>query len=202
MQLVDLIKCYDNVIPDHYCDYFVQFYDNHSATHAIKYHHGFYDQAPDFSELVFTTFSNSQDHVRFNNHVATMLGQAATRYKDEFPLKNNFFPKQYTFEFLRIKKYENNGVDEFKVHCDADSVCSSSRFMNIFCYLNDVEEGGETDFPDLGISFKPKKGSVVIFPPYWFFPHQGNKPLSGPKYLLATNLHHSNCHDCNGCLVK
>ena len=106
MQLTDLIKCYDNILPDHYCDYFVKFYDD-NYQQAIKYHHGFYDQAPDFSELVFTTFSNNQEHVRFNNHVATMLGQAASRYKDEFPLKNNFFPKKYTFEFLRIKKFKN-----------------------------------------------------------------------------------------------
>ena len=200
MQLVDLIKCYDNVIPDHYCDYFVQFYDNHSDK-ATRYNSSDYDQAPDFSELIYTTFSNNPEHVRFNNHVAGMLDTVAQRYSQSLPLTNNFFPKKYSFEFLRIKKYNNDGLDEFRSHCDADSICSSARFMNIFCYLNDVEEGGETDFPDFGISFKPKKGSVIAFPPYWFFPHQGNKPISGPKYLLATNLHHSICSDCHGCLV-
>lgn len=201
MQLTDLIKCYPNIVPDHYCDYFVDFYENHKDK-ATKYQHSMYEQAPDFSELIFTTVSHKEEHVRFNNHVASLLNKAAVKFKDEFPLSNNFFPDKYSFEFLRIKKYDNNGMDEFKIHYDADSICSSARFMNIFCYLNDVEEGGETDFPDFGISFKPTKGSVVIFPPYWFFPHRGNKPISNAKYLLATNLHHSTCHDCQGCLVK
>ena len=32
------------------------------------------------------------------------------------------------------------------------------------CYLNDVAEGGETIFPKLDISVKPKMGSLSILP--------------------------------------
>jgi prolyl 4-hydroxylase len=31
-------------------------------------------------------------------------------------------------------------------------------------YLNDVEEGGGTDFPDLGLTVMPKRGSALIWP--------------------------------------
>jgi prolyl 4-hydroxylase len=34
------------------------------------------------------------------------------------------------------------------------------RIYTMFLYFSDVEEGGETDFPDLGISVRPKKGKV------------------------------------------
>ena len=37
------------------------------------------------------------------------------------------------------------------------------RMVTALAYLNDVEEGGETDFPDIGVSVKPNKGDVVIF---------------------------------------
>ena len=36
--------------------------------------------------------------------------------------------------------------------------------MTLFLYLNDVEEGGETSFPELGISVKPKRGNALLWP--------------------------------------
>ena len=37
------------------------------------------------------------------------------------------------------------------------------RYRTALLYLNDVEDGGETHFPQLDITVKPKKGSMVIF---------------------------------------
>ena len=36
--------------------------------------------------------------------------------------------------------------------------------MTIFLYLNDVEAGGGTNFPELDITVMPKKGRVLIWP--------------------------------------
>jgi len=38
------------------------------------------------------------------------------------------------------------------------------RTLTVFLYLNDVEDGGGTDFPGLGIVVQPKKGRAVIWP--------------------------------------
>ena len=58
-------------------------------------------------------------------------------------------------------------------------------------YLNDVEEGGETIF---GINgewrIQPKAGNLLMFPPLWTHPHQGKKPISGPKYIMTTYLNY------------
>ena len=35
--------------------------------------------------------------------------------------------------------------------------------VTALAYLNDVEEGGATDFPDIGVSVQPNKGDVVVF---------------------------------------
>ena len=37
------------------------------------------------------------------------------------------------------------------------------RVYTFFIYLNDVEEGGETHFPHLNKSFKPKKGTAILW---------------------------------------
>ena len=37
------------------------------------------------------------------------------------------------------------------------------RMVTALAYLNDVDEGGETDFPKINVSVKPNKGDVVVF---------------------------------------
>jgi hypothetical protein len=63
----------------------------------------------------------------------------------------------------------------------------------MFTYLNDVDEGGETEFESDEnnlFTVKPKCGRIVVFPPMWTFPHRGKKPISNPKYILSTYLHY------------
>ncbi|XZG71573.1 2OG-Fe(II) oxygenase [Chitinibacteraceae bacterium HSL-7] len=40
---------------------------------------------------------------------------------------------------------------------------AGQRVATLVMYLNDVEEGGETIFPELGLSVPPRKGSAVYF---------------------------------------
>ena len=58
------------------------------------------------------------------------------------------------------------------------------RLFVIQVYLNDVEEGGETEFLVQSKRVAPKKGRVVIFPTTYTHYHSGNPPLSGDKYIL------------------
>ena len=53
-------------------------------------------------------------------------------------------------------------------------------------YLNDVEEGGETEFLHFSKRVQPKKGRIVIWPAAFPYLHRGNPPLSGEKYILTS----------------
>jgi hypothetical protein len=53
-------------------------------------------------------------------------------------------------------------------------------------YLNDVKEGGETEFLHFSKRVKPKKGRIVIWPAAFPYVHRGNPPLSGKKYILTS----------------
>tara|TARA_R100001129_G_scaffold28552_1_gene19119 strand:+ start:1313 stop:1909 length:597 start_codon:yes stop_codon:yes gene_type:complete len=55
-------------------------------------------------------------------------------------------------------------------------------------YLNDVEEGGETEFLHFSKRIKPKKGRIVIWPAGFPYVHRGNSPLLGEKYILTSWL--------------
>jgi hypothetical protein len=60
------------------------------------------------------------------------------------------------------------------------------RVLLFLIYLNDVEEGGETDFYYQDKSIKPKAGTMVIAPCGFTHTHRGNIPISSSKYVLAS----------------
>ena len=62
------------------------------------------------------------------------------------------------------------------------------RMLTLIWYLNDVEEGGETEFVD-GTIVKPKTGQLLIFPTSWYMAHRGRMPISNKKYIITSWLY-------------
>jgi hypothetical protein len=96
-------------------------------------------------------------------------------------------PSRPTIDDLRIKRYRAGSDDQFEPHFDAIDV-RSQLYLVFLWYLNDVAEGGETEFPDLGIKVQARAGRLLMFPPYWMFQHAGLPPRSNDKYLVSTYL--------------
>lgn len=57
----------------------------------------------------------------------------------------------------------------------------------LMVYLNDVEEGGHTLFPTLGIKVKPGRGSALVWPNQPSLKHAGDRVLEGEKWILFYN---------------
>eukprot|EP00986_Skeletonema_menzelii_P018381 scaffold26631_cov139-Skeletonema_menzelii.AAC.22 len=100
-------------------------------------------------------------------------------------------------EILQVLNYKKGQefiphTDGFSGKFDACGFEQASRQATIFCYLNNVAEGGSTNFPEIGLAIQPKKGTAVIH-----FPadvelredsrtlHQGS-PAVDEKWLLTT----------------
>ena len=62
---------------------------------------------------------------------------------------------------------------------------SERRLIAWMLYLNDVTDGGETEFPTQEIKFKPKAGSMLMWPAYWTHPHRGLPSLTEVKYIAT-----------------
>jgi len=88
---------------------------------------------------------------------------------------------------MRIKRYVAGTGEGFQPHFDAIYEVAH-RYLVFLWYLNDVEEGGETEFCDLGIKVPARTGKLLVFPPYWMFQHAGRPPISGDKYILSMYL--------------
>ena len=83
-----------------------------------------------------------------------------------------------------MKRYVENSDDRYDMHA-VWHIGNSRKVFAFVYYLNDDFEGGETVFyPQCTVT--PKKGSVLVFPPYWILPHQGNSVKKGKKYIMST----------------
>ena len=66
-----------------------------------------------------------------------------------------------------------------------------SRTMAWMIYLNNVPEGGETEFLYQKKKFKPTTGTILIWPGGYTHLHRGNPPMS-TKYIATGWIQSSN----------
>jgi Rps23 Pro-64 3,4-dihydroxylase Tpa1-like proline 4-hydroxylase len=84
---------------------------------------------------------------------------------------------------FQIQKYNSN--EGFYIFHDDFTVEENKfRFLTYLWYLNDVTEGGETEFYD-GTKIIPETGKLLLFPSTWTHVHRGNMPVSNDKYIMT-----------------
>ena len=103
-------------------------------------------------------------------------------------------------ETSKLLRYEGDQL--FDVHYDGYNSTGTSahllerggqRLFTTLCYLNNVETGGETAFPNLKVAIRPKLGRVLVFantPPgdntvHEDSAHAGFGPGDGVKWVLS-----------------
>jgi hypothetical protein len=67
-----------------------------------------------------------------------------------------------------------------------DNFLEFPRAVSCSIALNDDYEGGEFTFFDQRLLYKQKKGSALLFPSSFQYPHQVNKVKKGTRYSLIT----------------
>ena len=87
--------------------------------------------------------------------------------------------------FMAQRYIRNEGRYVYHNDFSVDIKNKKNRVITYLWYLNDLEEGGETDFPDLNLMIKPETGKLVLFPASWDFPHCGKMPISSNKYIVT-----------------
>ena len=83
-------------------------------------------------------------------------------------------------------------------HPSDPSQKSLHRVLLWLIYLNDVDEGGETEFFYQQAKVKPTEGSLVLAPCTFTHTHRGSIPVSNDKYVLASWVIYANAQDMYG----
>lgn len=91
---------------------------------------------------------------------------------------------------IQAQKYDAGKGNYNYWHCEVYPQAPHNeplhRTLLFMYYLNDVAEGGETEFYYQQRAIKPKAGTMVIAPAYFTHTHRGCIPVSNDKYILTS----------------
>jgi hypothetical protein len=182
-ELSHYIRLYENILEPEFCENLISKF-NATQDRLIDFK---YEDKRIFREInLVKNIEIFSDEIQY---LVSKFMYVLNFYKQNCDVdKYNLFPNKYGFEELRMKKYEAGSGDSFPPHCDANKTTNCKRFLVFFAYLNDCEDG-HTEFPILNLSAKPRRGSVLVFPPSWQYLHSGNRVESNDKYIVGSYLH-------------
>jgi hypothetical protein len=121
--------------------------------------------------------------IKISNHFFSLFWERYyADYMANFPVLENY--GRHTIYKAKIQKTVPSGGYHIW-HSEVGTRKTSDRIAAFTLYLNDVEEGGETEFLYQSLRVKPEQGALVIWPAGYTHAHRGNPPLKETKYILT-----------------
>lgn len=177
------VRVYDDALPATWC---TRMLAGFNALSALQARNG-RGVRPSLTDSAWTELNVSRHGDQLTiGYFRKLIDDALTRYNADVGLGIPV-PSSPTCADLVMKRYRPDANEQFQLHFDSIDHWAS-RYLVFLWYLNDVERGGATRFPDLGLEVAPRAGRLLIFPPYWMFQHEGLPPESGDKYILSTYM--------------
>ena len=192
------IQVFDHALPSDFCKKMIGMFDR-EMTKVLCLGYKKYWNVEGESEVT-NLKQQSLDPVKFNNkdwnimmeylmskatdnqvkYIERLKGLGLDEYckhSESFIYENILYPR--TFTFPQIQK--TSVGEKFDWHID---YYSDNRLCTFIYYLNDVEEGGSTEFRNDKV-IEAKEGRLVVFPSGWNYIHRGTTVLAGSKYVLT-----------------
>lgn len=131
-------------------------------------------------------FSDDIDHIPLRKKTREFnelfWGTYFPIYEQEYAsIKDSGRHANYAF---KVQKTKVGGGYHIWHYESGDRECCN-RLLTWILYLNDVHEGGETEFLYQHMRVKPTQGTLVIWPAAFTHTHRGNPPLSNDKYIVT-----------------
>jgi len=90
---------------------------------------------------------------------------------------------------IQVQKYDAGRGNYDYWHCEVfperRGTDALHRTLFWLAYLNDVEQGGHTEFYYQNRAIQPKAGRLLVAPAYFTHTHRGRIPISGDKYIAT-----------------
>ena len=175
-EIEDFIGVFPDAINPKFCDYLVEYIDQSSHVMGGRNYTHVKDK-----QICLDAFSPGE-----SKNLMEFVNGCLYYYINEFSYLTNF---SYVSALVLLQKTEpTQGYHMF--HGENINWNVQNRTLAWMVYLNDVEEGGETEWLYQKRKIKPKKGTVVIWPGSFTHFHRGNPPMSD-KYI-ATGWYQGN----------
>lgn len=194
LSIRDTIGIYPNAVPDDVCDKVIECF--HKAKETGETWDGYVGGGVNNDAKKSRDWSLQFSQLPEAQEVFKKIHQIYLDYL--IPIYTNGFPHQekiqgdYLFkcastyyELVQVAHYEKNIGHYNGWHCEHGDWNFCKRLFIQLIYLNDVLEGGETEFLYADLKVKPKKGTLVIHPAGFPYFHKAHVPKSNDKYIIV-----------------
>jgi hypothetical protein len=193
----NFIMEWENFMDKKQCDDYIQSFErakdsgftvNRFNSHSLKRHH--VDDTQLYSQDVIEANKmlgvDDLTYESFSKIFRSFMEKFWTEAYSEYANKYSYIldTKKHAIRLLKIQKTEVGG-GYHSWHTENTSLDMSARLLTFTLYLNDIGDGGETEFLYYPKRIKPKTGKLVMWPAGFTHTHRGNPPLDGTKYILT-----------------
>ena len=182
----DFIGIFDNVFDENLINRYIEYYNrcieiglvNNRVDHP---NHKINDSAVD---VLTSQFYYPEINCKYisNEFILCFWENCYKPYVQKYSIINEF--NKHKIYDVKIQKTDP-GQGYHIWHTENQGKDTRDRFLAFTLYLNDVEEGGETEFLYLKKRYKPIKNRLLIWPTGFTHTHRGNQPISNSKYILT-----------------
>ena len=184
----NFVGVFENAVSEEFCDKILQYYNDMDEAGFSKDRQK-WQNTPKTKKEDDALCSSFEDEVclRSTRDLYSLfnqrLGHLYSKYADEYDVLHTASDAHRSHATKIQKTRVGGGYHVW--HYESSARETSHRVSTYILYLNDVEDGGETEFLYLSKRFKPKKGTMIIFPAAFTHTHRGNPPLSNEKYIMT-----------------
>ena len=179
MNVQDYIKVYEDIVDNSLCNDLMNFKHDFKPS-SFSSHTEINENSK--NRVVMDDVWIKKDSV-FYNPLKNCFVKVVRQYEYDFPR----FECEHTTDF-RINKYGTGGF--MSEHIDNIHHSHGQKWgyphVSALLYLNDNYEGGE--FVVAGKEIKPNKGSSIIFPSNFLYPHQAKEVINGIRWSVVAWL--------------
>ena len=174
-----------NIENDELCNEIIKFFEENKSMHKVGITALGYDPKIKQTTDMTITPSNlkSQKFSLFHSYF-NLLKDCFLDYRNQYPFLNHKFFNRTHIGNFNVQKY-NSGDHFSSLHSERTSLDSLHRLFAWMTYLNNVDDGGTTNFEYYDIKVKPEIGKTLIWPAEWTHAHTGSILKSGTKYIIT-----------------
>lgn len=170
------------------CDELITFFETQPKNHTKgQTASGLNTQSKNSTDLAIRPRDlQSPDHQPVRDYIEALFA-CHKDYLEQWPFLKDIIPTVDIGSF-NLQRYDPGGHFS-KVHSERTTIDTSHRILAWMTYLNDVSDGGSTQFEHQNLEIQPQKGRTLIWPAEWTHAHRGNVVNSGVKYVITGWMH-------------
>jgi hypothetical protein len=138
---------------------------------------------PEIKKSTDISFNINVENQEIRNY-ANALSECVNKYKEVYSALDNHLDFWNIIEEVNIQKYKKNEC-YFGWHSERVTIPTCQRVLVFMTYLNDVTEGGETEWFYQKTKIKAEKGLTIIWPTDWTHLHRGCVSKTQEKYIIT-----------------